>query len=74
MKKCSEMNYHSGVVLKIYPSDAQKHTIAVNDGAQRAVYNLLVGVDKEAHRLKKQLILSLLTESVLKMLRLRSVN
>ena len=53
MKKCSEMNYHNGVVLKIYPSDVQKHIIAVNDGAQRAVYNLLVGVDKEAHRLKK---------------------
>ena len=53
MRKCSEMNYHDGVVLKIYPSDVQKHIIAVNDGAQRAVYNLLVGVDKEAHRLKK---------------------
>jgi putative transposase len=47
------MNYHNGVVLKIYPSDVQKHIIAVNDGAQRAVYNLFVGVDKEIHRLKK---------------------
>lgn len=53
MKKCSQMNYHYGVVLKIYPSDFQKHIIAVNDGAQRAVYNLLVGVDKETYRLKK---------------------
>ena len=53
MRKCSDMNYHNGVILKIYPSDRQKHIIAVNDGAQRAVYNLLVGVDKEAHRLKK---------------------
>jgi putative transposase len=53
MKRCSQMNYHYGVVLKIYPSDAQKHIIAVNDGAQRAVYNLLVGVDKEIYRLKK---------------------
>ena len=33
MKKCSDMNYHYGVVLKIYPSDVQKHIIAVNDGA-----------------------------------------
>ena len=53
MKKSSEMNYHNGIVLKIYPSDVQKHIIAVNDGAQRAVYNLLVGTDKEIHRLKK---------------------
>lgn len=53
MKRCNQMNYHYGLVLKIYPSDAQKHTIAVNDGAQRAVYNLLVGTDKEIHRLKK---------------------
>lgn len=53
MKRCSQMNYHYGVVLKIYPSDVQKHIIAVNDGAQRAVYNLLVGTDKEIHRLKK---------------------
>ena len=53
MKKCSQMNYHYGVVLKIYPSDVQKHIIAVNDGAQRAVYNLLVGVDKEIYCLKK---------------------
>lgn len=53
MKKCSQMNYHYGVVLKIYPSDFQKHIIAVNDGAQRTVYNLLVGVDKETYRLKK---------------------
>ena len=53
MRKCSDMNYHNGVILKIYPSDRQKHIIAVNDGAQRAVYNLLVGVDKEVHRLKK---------------------
>ena len=53
MKRCSQMNYHYGVVLKIYPSDVQKHIIAVNDGAQRAVYNLLVGTDKEIYQLKK---------------------
>ena len=42
MRKCSDMNYHNGVILKIYPSDRQKHIIAVNDGAQRVVYNRLV--------------------------------
>lgn len=53
MKKCSDMNYHYGVILKIYPSDQQKHIIAVNDGAQRAVYNRLVGSGNEIYRLKK---------------------
>ena len=53
MRKCSDMNYHYGVTLKIYPSDAQKHIIAVNDGAQRAVYNRLVGSGNEIYRLRK---------------------
>ena len=53
MRKCSDMNYHYGVILKIYPSDRQKHIIAVNDGAQRAVYNRLVGSGNEIYRLRK---------------------
>ena len=53
MKRCSDMNYHYGVVLKIYPSDVQKHIIAVNDGAQRAVYNRLVASGNEIYRLSK---------------------
>lgn len=24
MRKCSDMNYHYGMILKIYPSDQQK--------------------------------------------------
>ena len=42
MRKMSEMPYHIGLQVKIYPSDLQKHLIAVNDGANRAVYNHLV--------------------------------
>lgn len=42
MRKMSEMPYHIGLQVKIYPSDLQKHLIAVNDGAKRAVYNHLV--------------------------------
>ena len=53
MKKCSDMNHHYGVILKIYPSDQQKHIIAVNDGAQRAVYNRLVASGNEIYRLRK---------------------
>lgn len=53
MKKVSEMLFHEGTVLKIYPSDAQKHIIAVNDGAFRSVYNFLVASDREIHQLKK---------------------
>lgn len=32
MRKMSEMPYHIGLQVKIYPSDLQKHLIAVNDG------------------------------------------
>ena len=42
MRKMSEMPYHIGLVVKMYPSHLQKKIVAVNDGAKRAVYNLLV--------------------------------
>ena len=53
MKKVIEMSFHEGTVLKIYPSDAQKRIIAVNDGAFRSVYNFLVASDREIHQLEK---------------------
>lgn len=53
MRAASQMDYHAGCVLKIYPSDRQKHIIAVNDGAARSVYNLLVAYDRELHLLRK---------------------
>ena len=42
MHTMSQMPYHIGFKVKLYPSDYQKHLIAVNDGAKRAVYNHLV--------------------------------
>lgn len=53
MRTASQMTHHEGCVLKIYPSDRQKHIIAVNSGAARSVYNLLVASDREIHRLRK---------------------
>ena len=53
MKKVSEMPYHIGFKVKIYPSDEQKRLIAVNDGASRSTYNHLVATNNEKHRLSK---------------------
>lgn len=53
MRSSAEMPYHIGLKLKLYPSDKQKHIIAVNDGAKRAVYNHLVACSNEIYSLKK---------------------
>lgn len=53
MRKVADMTHHAGIVLKAYPSDNQKKLIAINDGAQRRVYNLLVGAHNEIWRLSK---------------------
>lgn len=53
MKKVSEMPYHIGFKVKIYPSSEQKRLIAVNDGAARATYNHLVAANNEKYRLSK---------------------
>ena len=53
MKKMKELPYHIGLKVKIYPSNQQKHIIAVNDGAKRAVYNHLVACGNEKYRLSK---------------------
>ena len=53
MRSVAEMPYHIGLKVKIYPSYQQKHLIAVNDGAKRAVYNHLVACGNERYRLSK---------------------
>ena len=53
MKAMKDYKYHAGIVLRIYPSDRQKHLIAVNSGCQRYVYNHLVAVNNEIYRLSK---------------------
>lgn len=53
MRTCSRMPYHIGVKMKIYPSYEQQRIIAINAGAERAVYNLLVKANNEIYRLRK---------------------
>lgn len=53
MRKMSEMPYHIGLEVKIYPSYEQKRIVTVNDGAKRAVYNHLVECGNERYRLLK---------------------
>ena len=53
MKSMKDLKYHAGIVLRIYPSDYQKHLIAVNSGCQRYVYNHLVAVNNEIYRLSR---------------------
>ncbi len=53
MRKCKDMPYHIGIVLKVYPSYRQKHLVSVNAGAQRSVYNHLVACGNEIYRLSK---------------------
>ena len=53
MRNMAEMLYYLGLKVKIYPSNRQKHLIAVNDGAGRAVYNHLVACGNEWYRMKK---------------------
>lgn len=53
MRSTKVMPYHIGLKVKLYPSYEQKHTIAVNDGVTRAVYNHLVACGNEKYRLSK---------------------
>lgn len=53
MRKSKDMPYHIGVRIKLYLSDRQKHIVAVNDGVRRSVYNHLVSVNRDIHRLSK---------------------
>lgn len=51
MRNMSEMPYHIGFKVKLYLNYRQKHLVAVNDGAKRAVYNHLVACGNEKYRL-----------------------
>ena len=53
MRKSKDMPYHIGLKVKLYLSYQQKHIVAVNDGAKRSVYNLLVSASNEKYRLSK---------------------
>lgn len=53
MRKSKDMPYHIGLKVKLYLSYQQKHIVAVNDGAKRSVYNLLVSASNERYRLSR---------------------
>lgn len=53
MRTVAEMPYHIELKVKLYPSDIQKHLIAVNAGVSRSVYNHLVACGNEKYRLSK---------------------
>ena len=53
MRKCKDMPFHTGIVLRVYPSFEQKKIIAINDGCRRAVYNELVALNTERYHLEK---------------------
>ncbi len=51
--KMKDMQYIIGIGVRLYPSVVQQRIISKNCGAFRAVYNRLVGMDREKHQLKK---------------------
>lgn len=53
MRKMAEMPYHIGMRMKLYLSNKQKRMVAINAGAMRSVYNLLVSINKEKFKLAK---------------------
>lgn len=55
MRKSKDMPYHIGLKVKLYLSYQQKQIVAVNDGAERSVYNLLVSASNERYRLSMSL-------------------
>lgn len=48
-----KLSYHSGIKLRIYPSNNQKQIIHANINASRFDYNELVAIDKELYMLNK---------------------
>ncbi|AUI71294.1 RNA-guided endonuclease InsQ/TnpB family protein [Companilactobacillus alimentarius] len=53
MKSMSELEYHYGIKVRIYPSYKQKELIKLNSNISRTIYNKLVGIDREVYHLSK---------------------
>ena len=58
MKSMRDLFFHTGIILRIYPSDRQKDLIRRNGRASQFVYNRLVAVNREKYLLKKTASLS----------------
>lgn len=57
MKKMSDLEYHYGLKMRIYPSTNQKKIIKINSNIARTVYNKMVAIDQELYKLSYLLIL-----------------
>ena len=53
MKKMSDLAYHYGLKMRIYPSSQQKRIIDLNGNIARTVYNKMVAIDQELYQLKQ---------------------
>jgi len=53
LKSMSELEYHYGIKVRIYPSYKQKELIKLNSNISRAIYNKLVGIDRKVYHLSK---------------------
>ena len=53
MKKMSDLTYHYGLKMRIYPSSQQKRIIDLNGNIARTVYNKMVAIDQELYQLKQ---------------------
>ena len=53
MKKMSDLAYHYGLKMRIYPSSQQKEIIDLNGNIARTVYNKMVAIDQELYQLKQ---------------------
>lgn len=49
----SDLAYHFGLKMRIYPSSQQKAIIELNGNIARTVYNKMVAIDQELHQLKR---------------------
>lgn len=49
----SDLPYHLGIKMRIYPSSQQKKIIAINCGISRDVYNKLIAINSELMELRK---------------------
>ena len=53
MKKMSDLTYHYGLKMRIYPSSQQKKIIDLNGNIARTVYNKMAAIDQELYQLKQ---------------------
>ena len=52
-KKMSDLAYHYGLKMRLFPSAVQKRIIDNNINASRFTYNEMVAIDKELYQLKR---------------------